>query len=103
LSDWENPPSRSSRWTSPARRSPSRGGRRAGRVTLDPPQFKVYEDYRDGANSPWSNGWKTPELPPDGRWVITATFDEPGTYTLRCLAHDGGLATSRDVVFTVTP
>jgi len=29
------------------------------------------------------------------------TFREPGTYVLRCQAHDGGLAASEDVTFVV--
>ena len=41
--------------------------------------------------------------PPDGRWVATATFAEPGDYVLRAMAHDGGLATAADVAVTVTP
>jgi hypothetical protein len=76
--------------------------RGAGKVTFDPPQTKVWEDTRDGGNSPWSYGWKTPPPPPENRWVATATFPTPGTYVLRCLAHDGGLMTSEDVTVTVT-
>ena len=75
--------------------------RGAGAISFDPPQLKVWEDYRDGAKSPWSAGWKTPPVPEDGTWVTTATFSDPGTYVLRCLAHDGGLATHQDVTFTV--
>ena len=77
--------------------------RGAGDVTFDPPQTKVWEDTRDTGASPWSPGWKTPEPPEDGRWVSEATFAEPGTYVLRGIAHDGGLATSADVTVTVTP
>ena len=36
-----------------------------------------------------------------GKWVVQATFDDPGTYILRCLAHDGGLVASEDVTFVV--
>jgi hypothetical protein len=75
--------------------------RGAGPVTFDPPQIKVWEDYREGANSPWSLGWATPPAPPDGKWVVRTTFSEPGTYVLRCLAHDGGLMASEDVTFIV--
>ena len=74
--------------------------RGAGQVTFDPPQFKVYMDSRGG--SPWAPGWNTPPVPPGGKWVIRATFTEPGTYVLRCLAHDGALATAQDVTVTVT-
>ena len=71
-------------------------------VAFDPPQFAVWEDYREGGNSPWAPGWEPPEIPDDGKWVVQATFSEPGTYVLRCLAHDGGLATHEDVTVTVT-
>jgi hypothetical protein len=76
--------------------------RGAGNVTFDPPQIEVWEDYRDGTNSPWSLGWRTPPAPSEGRWVSRATFTEPGTYVLRCLAHDGGLSSFADVTFTVS-
>ena len=76
--------------------------RGAGEVTFDVPQFEVWEDHRGGANSPWAGGWKTPEPPPDGKWVVHADFHEPGTYVLRCLAHDGGLATFEDVTVIVS-
>jgi hypothetical protein len=76
--------------------------RGAGQVTFDPPQTEVWEDYREGANSPWSAGWATPPVPPDGRWVTRVTFSEPGTYVLRGLAHDGGLSAFDDITFTVT-
>ena len=51
--------------------------------------------------SPWSPGWMPPPLAPDGQGVVRATFSEPGTYVLRCLAHDGALMTARDVTVTV--
>jgi hypothetical protein len=76
--------------------------RGAGNVTFDPPQIEVWEDYRDGTNSPWSLGWRTPPAPSEGRWVSRATFTEPGTYVLRCLAHDGGLSAFADVTFAVS-
>jgi hypothetical protein len=76
--------------------------RGAGKVTFDPPQIEVWEDYREGANSPWSLGWATPPVPPDGRWDTRVTFSEPGTYVLRGVAHDGGLSASEDITFTVT-
>ena len=41
-------------------------------------------------------------LSADGKWVVRATFPEPGTYVLRCQAHDGGLATTSDVTFVVS-
>jgi hypothetical protein len=75
--------------------------RGAGPVSFDPPQIRVWEDTREGRNSPWSAGWETPPAPPDGKWVTRATFSNPGTYVLRCLAHDGGLMASEDVTFVV--
>ena len=76
--------------------------RGAGEIMFDPPQAKVWEDRRDGGNSPWSAGWRTPALPPEDRWVVQATFSEPGTYVLRALAHDGGLIAYEDVTVVVT-
>jgi hypothetical protein len=73
-----------------------------GTVTFDPEQTKVWEDRRDGGNSPWSAGWSTPPVPPDNRWVTRATFSEPGTYVLRALGHDGGLIDYEDVTVVVT-
>ncbi len=71
-------------------------------VTFDPPQSKVWEDTRDGGSSPWSAGWTNPPVPLEGKWIVRATFSAPGTYVLRCLAHDGGLASSSDVTIVVT-
>ena len=71
-------------------------------VTFDPPQIVVWEDYRDGANSPWSSGWQIPAIPPDNAWGVSATFSEPGTYVLRALADDGGLMASEDVTVVVS-
>ncbi len=73
-----------------------------GKVRFDPPQTKVWEDRRDGGNSPWSAGWATPPIPPENRWVVQATFSEPGTYVLRALGHDGGLIDFEDVTVVVT-
>jgi hypothetical protein len=71
------------------------------RVTFDPPQSKTWEDTRDGGNSPWSAGWTNPPWPADGKVTARATFSQPGTYTIRGVAHDGGLASVADVVVTV--
>jgi hypothetical protein len=76
--------------------------RGAGQVTFDPIQTKVWEDTRAGANSPWSPLWVAPSLPPDGRWVVHATFDTPGTYVLRARADDGALLDDDDLTVTVT-
>ncbi len=73
-----------------------------GNVTFDPPQFEVWEDYREGTNSPWAAGWMTPTPPSDGKWLVRVTFDEPGTYVVRCLAHDGGLMDSEDLTVVVS-
>lgn len=72
-----------------------------GEVVFDPPQTKVWQDHRDGGNSPWSTGWETPRVPDDNRWTVQATFSEPGTYVLRALAHDGGLVDYEDVTINV--
>ena len=76
--------------------------RGAGKIEYDPPQTKVWQDHRDGGNSPWSAGWSTPPPPPDNTWTVKATFSEPGTYVLRALASDGGLIAYEDVTVTVT-
>jgi hypothetical protein len=76
--------------------------RGSGAIEFDPPQTKVWEDRRDGGNSPWSAGWQTPPIPPGNKWTVRATFREPGVYTLRALAHDGGLIDYDDVIVTVT-
>ncbi|MCY4028640.1 MAG: hypothetical protein OXH75_20260 [Acidobacteria bacterium] len=72
-----------------------------GEVRFNPPQYKAWEDTRNNADSPFSPGWKTPEAPPMGKWVVQARFSEPGMYILRCLAHDGGLMAHKDVTFVV--
>ena len=76
----------------------------AGAVTFDPPQIKVWEDTRAGANSPWAPLWMPPELPEDGRWrwTVNVTFDRPGTYLLRGRADDGGLLTDVEVRATAS-
>ena len=53
---------------------------------------------RDGANAPMAGlddaaGW-------DNRWIVEATFDEPGEYVLRCQAHDGALPVAQDITVT---
>ena len=76
--------------------------RGAGRVTFTPKQAKVWEDTRAGANSPWAPRWMAPAVPTDGKYTVSANFEDPGTYTIRCLASDGALNTAKDVVVTVT-
>ncbi len=76
--------------------------RGAGRVTFTPDQSKVWEDTRAGANSPWAWRWMAPAIPPDGKYVVNVAFEDPGTYTIRCLASDGALNTYKDVVVSVS-
>jgi len=73
-----------------------------GRVTFTPRQAKVWEDTRAGADSPWAPRWMAPALPPEGKYTVAVTFEDPGTYTIRCLASDGALNTPKDVVVTVS-
>ena len=76
--------------------------RGAGAVTFSPRQIKTWEDTRAGANSPWAPLWQPPPVPPEGKYVVTATFAEPGTYVLRARADDGALTTDEDVTVTVS-
>ena len=76
--------------------------RGAGRVTFSPAQAKVWEDTRAGANSPWAPRWMAPAVPPDGKYTVSVSFEDPGEYTIRCLASDGALNTTKDIVVTVT-
>jgi len=69
-------------------------------VAFEPPQPKMWEDHRGG--SPWATGYTLPPIPKDNTWEIQTKFDEPGNYTVRCLAHDGLLTTPADVTFTVS-
>ena len=75
--------------------------RGAGRVTFTPTQIKVWEDTRTGANSPWAPRWMAPAIPPEGKYQVQVTFQDPGTYTIRCMASDGALNTPKDIVVTV--
>ncbi len=72
-------------------------------VTFDPPQPKVWEDTRFGANSPWAVFWHPPEMPEDGIVEVTATFDTPGTYVLWGRADDGGLFHDGYITVEVSP
>ena len=76
-----------------------RGG---GPAAFEPEQFKVWQDKNPGGNSPWTPGWAPPPLPADGMHPVKVTFDQPGNYTIRLLAHDGALQTHADVVVNVT-
>jgi len=77
--------------------------RGAGQVTFDPPQVKVWEDTRAGANSPWAPVWVPEPIPPDGKTTAHVTFSQPGTYVLRCRADDGALTSDQDITVVVTP
>jgi hypothetical protein len=73
----------------------------AKNVKFDPRiPFKVWEDQRGG--SPWAPGWQPPPIPPGNKWVHNVTFQQPGTYVLRALAHNGSLFAYENVTFTVT-
>jgi hypothetical protein len=74
-----------------------------GQVTFDPPQVKVWEDTRAGANSPWAPLWVPDPMPPDGKLSVQVTFDRPGTYVLRCRADDGALVSDQELTVIVTP
>ncbi len=74
-----------------------------GEVRFDPPQVKVWEDTRTGANSPWAPLWRPPDLPEDGRWTVTVIFSRPGTYILRGRADDGGLFSDEEITVVVRP
>lgn len=71
-------------------------------ASFNPAQFKTYPDYRLNSNSPWTPLWATPPLPANGKFPVAVTFNAPGTYVVRALAHDGGLSSSQDVTVTVT-
>jgi hypothetical protein len=76
--------------------------RGAGKVTFDPPQVKPWEDTRAGANSPWAPQWTPPPLPADGKLTVNVTFEEPGTYVLRCRADDGALVADEELTVIVS-
>ena len=71
-------------------------------VTFTPDQMKTWTDTRAYANSPWSPPWTIPLPPPDNKWLVQATFNEPGTYVLRGVASDGSLFTYENVTIVVT-
>ena len=80
----------------------------AEHVTFDPEQFNP--DLRSGSRGiticrqkfPPAPEWAKERLSEDGSFTVTATFDEPGTYVLRAMAHDGGLKTTREITVNVT-
>lgn len=76
--------------------------RGTGKVSFDPPQVKVWEDTRTGANAPWAPLWVPPPVPHEGRYDSHVTFSEPGTYLLRARADDGALLGDDELIVTVT-
>ena len=72
------------------------------RVTFSPLQLKTWQYTRTYGNSPWSPPYIMPAAPADGKWVVQAIFDEPGTYVLRAIAGDGALFTGQNVTVSVT-
>ena len=74
----------------------------AANVIFSPEQMKAWTDTRAYANSPWSPPYFIPEPPPDNKWIVQATFKEPGTYVLRAVASDGAVFTYDNVNVTVT-
>ena len=75
---------------------------KAADVTFSPDQMKTWTDTRAYANSPWSPPYVIPEPPPENKWVVQATFKEPGTYVLRAVASDGAVFTYDNVTVSVT-
>jgi hypothetical protein len=73
-----------------------------GEVTFSPPQIKVWEDTRAGADSPWAPIWVAPPMPADGKVTAQVTFSEPGTYVIRSQADDGGLLGWEELTIVVT-
>ena len=76
-------------------------------VTLEPEQFNPDLRNRSTRNIacqivPATPKWAKERLADDGSFAVTATFDEPGTYVLRAMAHDGGLKTTKEITVTVT-
>jgi hypothetical protein len=73
-----------------------------GKATFDPPQIKVWEETRTGADSPWAPLWTPPPVPADGKHTAQVRFDMPGTYVLRARADDGALFDDQNVTVIVT-
>mgnify|MGYP003352604114 CR=1 FL=1 len=70
-------------------------------VHFDPPQEKVWEDHRGG--SPFAAGYVLPPVPKDNIWNVNVDFAKPGTFVVRCQAHDGVLMNNKDITFEVRP
>lgn len=76
---------------------------KASAVAFDPEQMKTWTDTRSYANSPWSPPYIIPEPPPSGKWIVLASFQEPGTYVLRAVVSDSSLFAYDNVTVNVTP
>jgi len=68
-------------------------------VVFDPEQVNPDFRARDGL---CRSVPPAPALLPDGKFTVTTTFKEPGTYVIRALVRDRALKTTRDVTVTVT-
>ena len=87
---------------SPSRSIPSTADKRARDARLKKTAFSPVAS----SSAATGGGASQAELPPqqvvtDRPFEVTATFSEPGTYTLRAMAHDGGLHDAADVTITV--
>ena len=63
--------------------------RGSGKVTFDPPPTKTLG--RQDLQTHPGELWLPPEVPEDGIYDVSVTFDRPGSYTLWGRADDGGL------------
>ena len=64
---------------------------RCREVSFSPLQAKVWEDTRAGREFTMGESLGLPPpVTPDGKWVVEATFEEPGTYVLRCFGRSLG-------------
>ena len=69
-------------------------------VVFDPPQFKIYPDYRLKATRRGRPSGRPAAA--SGRQVSRRRdVQAPGTYVIRVMAHDGGLSSAQDVTVTV--
>jgi hypothetical protein len=54
-----------------------------------------------GANSSWAPLGVPPQLASDGKWLVRATFDGPGTHVLGARADAGALSADDELTVTV--
>ena len=74
---------------------------KASNVTFSPEQMKTWTDTRAYGNSPWSPPFAIPVPPDDGKYVVQATFNEPGSYVLRAVASDGSIFSYDNITVNV--